>query len=97
MEAKETLQNSILEGRKIILKKENKTQKIQIRFNHLDVDGTRKWRVIVDGIEYQTSEINILTHSRTESEFFEDLKEYKHHIVVDSQRVEFNDNEAVIY
>lgn len=96
MESTETLQLYILEGRKILLQKETK-QKIQIRFNNHDVDGTRKWRLIADGVEFLTSEINILTHSRTESEFFEDLKEYKHHIVVDSQRVEFNNNEAVIY
>jgi hypothetical protein len=97
MESKETLQTSISEGRSVILKKRNKTQKIKIRFNNHDVDGTRKWRVIVDGIEFLTSEINILTHSWTESEFFDDLKEYKHHIVVEAQRVEFFNNEAVIY
>jgi hypothetical protein len=91
------LQNFILEGKKVLLKKEDRKQKIQIRFNNKDIDGTTKWRVIVDGVEYHTSEINILTHSRTESEFFEDLGEYKHHIVVDAQRVEFNNNEAIIY
>jgi hypothetical protein len=92
----ESLQNYILEGRKILLKKPNEKQKIQIRFNHWDVDGTRKWRVIVDGIEFHTSEIKITTDSRTESEYFEDLKEYKHHIIVDANQVEFNKNIANI-
>lgn len=92
----EDLQCFILEGRKILIRKETK-QPIQIRFNNYDIDGTRKWRLIIDGVEFYTSEINILTHSRTESAFFENLGEYKHHIVVDSQRVEFNNNEAIIY
>jgi hypothetical protein len=92
----ENLQDFILEGRKILLKNPNGKQKIQIRFNNKDIDGTRKWRVIVDGIEFHTSEIRILIESRTETEFFEDLLEYKHHIVVESNQVEFQDNKAYI-
>lgn len=93
---KETLQIYILEGRKIILKKLDEKQKVQIRFNHWDTDGTRKWRVIVDGVEFHTSEIVITTNSRTESEYFENLNEYKHHIIVDANQVEFNKNIANI-
>lgn len=92
----ENLQGFILEGRKILIKESSKKQKIQIRFNNRDIDGTRKWRVIIDGVEFHTSEIRILIESRTESEFFEELQEFKHHIVVDSNQVEFKDNIAYI-
>ena len=92
----ESLQNFILEGRKILLKKQSGKQKIRIRFNNKDVDGTRKWRVIVENVEFHTSEIKILIESRTESEFFKELDEYKHHIVVDSNQVEFKNNIAYI-
>jgi hypothetical protein len=93
---KDNLQKFILEGRKVLVKKTSGKQKIQIRFNNNDIDGTKKWRVIVDGIEFYTSEIIILIESRTETEFFEDLLEYKHHIVVESNQVEFQDNKAYI-
>ena len=94
--SKETLQSYILEGRRILLKKTNQTQKVQIRFNHWDIDGTRKWRVIVDGVEFHTSNILITANSRTESEFFEEIGEFKHHIVVDANEIEFIDNVANI-
>ena len=90
------LQKFILEGKKVLLKKVDRKQKIQIRFNNKDVDGTTKWRLIVDGSEYQTSEIKILIESRTETEYFADLQELKHHIVVDAEKVEFNNNIAYI-
>jgi hypothetical protein len=93
---KETLQGFILQGKKIILKKENQTQFIQIRFNLNDIDGTTKWRVIVDGIEYQTSEVQITIPCNTESEFYEDLGGYKHHIVAQANKVEFYNNIAII-
>lgn len=93
---KETLQGFILEGKKIILKKENQTQFIQIRFNLNDIDGTMKWRVIVDGIEYLTSEVKIEISCKTESEFYEDLGGYKHHIVTEANKVEFYNNIAII-
>ena len=62
---------------------------IQIRFNHNDIDGTRKWRVIMDGIEFHVSEIKLTIPCRTESEFYEDLGGYKHHIVADADSVVF--------
>jgi hypothetical protein len=43
------LQDLILDGRKILMKKPEGKYFIQIRFNHNDIDGTRKWRVIMDG------------------------------------------------
>lgn len=94
--SRENIQNLILEGRKILLKKPNLKQFTQIRFNHWDIDGTRKWRVIVDGVEFHTSEIKILIPCKTESEYIEGLNEQKHHIVVDSNQVEFINNIAHI-
>jgi hypothetical protein len=100
METKETtkeiLQDLILEGRKILLKKENDTQFIQVRFNHNDIDGMRKWRLIVDDCEFYTSEIIINISSRTETAFSEEFNGYRHHIVIDSNQVEFNKNIAYI-
>jgi hypothetical protein len=84
------LQDLILEGRKILMKKPDGKYFIQIRFNHNDIDGTRKWRVIMDGLEFHISEIIITTPCRTESEFYEDLGGYKHHIVADANEVVFD-------
>ena len=81
------LQDLISEGRKILMKKPEGKYFIQIRFNHNDVDGTRKWRVIMDGLEFHVSEIMLSTPCRTESEFYEDLGGYKHHIVADANEV----------
>jgi len=84
------LQKLILEGRKILMKKPDGKYFIQIRFNHNDIDGTRKWRVILDGLEFHVSEIKISIPCRTESEFYEELGGYKHHIVADSDSVLFD-------
>ena len=83
------LQDLILEGRKILMKKTEGNYFIQIRFNFNDIDGTRKWRIILDNLEFQVSEIIINTPCRTESEFYEELEGYKHHIVVESKEVVF--------
>lgn len=83
------LQNLILEGRKILMKKTEGRYFIKIRFNFNDIDGTRKWRVILDGLEFHVSEIMINVPCRTESEFHEDLGGYKHHIVADAKEVVF--------
>jgi hypothetical protein len=84
------LQNLILEGKKILMKKPEGKYFIQIRFNHNDIDGTRKWRVILDGLEFHVSEIMLTIPCKTESEFHEDLGGYKHHIVADSDSVVFD-------
>ena len=83
------LQDLILEGRKILMKKPEDTYFVQIRFNLNDIDGTRKWRVILDGIEFHVSEILLSIPCRTESEFYEDLGGYKHHIVAEAKEVVF--------
>ena len=84
------LQDLILEGRKILMKKPEGKYFIQIRFNHNDIDGTRKWRVILDGLEFHVSEIVLSIPCKTESELYEDLNGYKHHIVADSDSVVFD-------
>jgi hypothetical protein len=84
------LQDLILEGRKILMKKPEDTYFVQIRFNLNDIDGTRKWRVILDGIEFHVSEILLSIPCRTESEFYEDLGGYKHHIVAEAKEIVFD-------
>jgi hypothetical protein len=78
------LQDLILEGKKILMKKPKGNYFIQIRFNYNDIDGTKKWRIIIDGIEFYVSEIIINIPCRTESEIYEDFNGYKHHIVTDA-------------
>jgi hypothetical protein len=84
------LQDLILEGRKILMKKPEGKYFIQIRFNHNDINGTRKWRVIMDGLEFHVSEIVLSIPCKTESELYEDLVGYKHHIVANSDSVVFD-------
>jgi len=83
------LQDLILEGRKILMKKPDGTYFVQVRFNFNDIDGTRKWRIILDGLEFQVSEILLSVPCKTESEFYEDLGGYKHHIVAEAKEVVF--------
>ena len=44
----------------------------------------------MDGLEFHVSEIKITIPCRTESEFYEDLGGYKHHIVMDANEVVFD-------
>lgn len=83
------LQDLISEGRKILMKKTEGSYFVQMRFNFNDVDGTRKWRVILDGLEFQVSEILLSVPCKTESEFYEDLGGYKHHIIAEAKEVVF--------
>jgi hypothetical protein len=92
----EVLQKYILEGRKVVLKKENETSFVRIRYNNMDVDGLEKWRVIINGNEFRTSEIIINCPTRTFSEKFEDVG-VKHHIVCDAKEIIFEKNIATIY
>jgi hypothetical protein len=90
------LQDLISEGRKILMKKPDGTYFVQIRFNHNDIDGTRKWRVIMDGLEFHVSEIFLSRQCRTESVYDEDFGGYKHHIVADAKEVLFEKSIAYI-
>lgn len=91
----ESIQKLIIEGNKVLFK-EDGVIFVQIRFNNNDVDGTRKWRVIFNGNEFHTSEIFVEIPSRTESKFYEDLGEYKHHIVCKANTVNFEKNICTI-
>ena len=93
--ARETIQKYILEGKEVVLKKENETSFVRIRFNNMDTDGTEKWRIIVSGNEFHTSEIIINCQTRTFTERFEDVG-VKHHIVCDAKEVIFKNNIAHI-
>jgi len=83
------LQDLILEGRKILMKKPEGNYFIEIRFNNNDIDGTRKWRVILDGLEFHVTEVILNTTCKTESTFYEELGGYKHHIVAEAKEVVF--------
>ena len=93
---KDTIQEHISEGRKILMTKPKGKYKVQIRFNHWDVDGTKKWRVILDGVEFLVSEIEISIKSKTESEYIEELEGFRHHIVANSNNIVFEKQIAYI-
>jgi hypothetical protein len=92
----ETIQNFISEGREVVIKKENETSFVRIRFNNMDTDGTGKWRVIINGNEFQTAEIIINCPTRTLTEKFEDVG-VKHHVVCEAKEIIFKNNIANIY
>jgi pimeloyl-CoA synthetase len=92
----ETIQKYILEGRKVVIKKEGETSFVRIRINNMDTDGNEKWRLNVNGNEFHTSEIIINCSTRTFTEKFEDVG-IKHHIVCDAKEIIFEKNIANIY
>lgn len=96
-QSKDSVQELILSGRKIVFKEENKNIFVEIRFNHNDIDGTRKWRVIFKKHEFHTSEIFIEIPTRTQSKFVEELGGYQHHIVCDAKEIVFEKNVAYLY
>lgn len=97
-QSKDSVQELILIGKNIVFKKNDSNHIfVQIRFNHNDIDGTRKWRVIFRNSEFHTSEIVINIPSKTESKFSEELGGYKHHIVCDASEIVFKDNVANIW
>ena len=89
------IQKNITDGRLVVMKKENETSFVRIRFNNMDTDGSEKWRVIVNGNEFHTREILINCVTRTLTEKFEDVG-IKHHIVCDAKEIVFKDNLAII-
>ena len=91
----EIIQRSIKEGRQVVMKKEQENLFIRIRFNNMDTDGSEKWRLLVNGNEFHTSEIIINCPTRTLTENFIDVG-IKHHIVCEAKEVIFKDNVATI-
>jgi|LakMenEpi03Aug12_release.lakeMendotaPanAssembly.Ray.scaffolds.fasta_scaffold00162_129 hypothetical protein len=92
---KDAIQRFILEGREVILKKENETSFVRIRFNNEDTDGTQKWRVLINGNELRTSEVIINCQVRTLTEEFQEIG-IKHHIVCDAKEIIFKNNIATV-
>ena len=91
--AKDTIQKYISEGREVVMMKENETSFVRIRFNNEDTDGTKKWRILINGNEFHTSEIIINCPTRTLTENFDDVG-VKHHIVCDAKEIVFKNNIA---
>lgn len=91
----EIIQQNINEGRQVVMKKEAENLFVRIRFNNTDTDGSGKWRLLVNGNEFQTSEILINCPTRTLSEKFVDVG-IKHHVVCEAKEVIFKDNIATI-
>lgn len=91
----EIIQENIKEGRLVVMRKEDETLFVRIRFNNMDTDGSEKWRLIVNGNEFYTSEIIINCPTKTFSEKFEEIG-VKHHIVCDAKDITFKNNIATI-
>ena len=91
----ETIQRIIFEGRKVVMKKENEKSFVRIRFNNSDSDGTKKWRLLINGNEFYASEITINCPARTLTEKFEE-NGVEHHIICEAIEVVFKDNVAHI-
>ena len=89
------IQENIKEGRQVVMKKEHEVLFVRIRFNNMDTDGSEKWRILVNGNEFHTSEIIINCPTRTLTENFVDVG-IKHHVVCDAREVVFKDNVATI-
>ena len=95
LSATDSIQKFIVEGREVVMKKENETSFVRIRFNNMDTDGTEKWRIIINGNEFHTSEIIINCPTRTFTEKFEDVG-IKHHVVCDAKEIIFKNNIATV-
>ena len=93
--SQETLQSDINKGRQVVLREDEKLITVRIRYNNQDTDGTQRWRLLVFGSEFLTSEIIINTVSKTFSENFEKLG-VKHHIVCQAKEIVFFKNIATI-
>ena len=87
----ETIQKQILEGRKVVIKKENETCFVRIRYNNMDTDGTERWRILINGNQFHCNEIIVNIKSWTLTEKFEDVG-IKHHIVCEAKEVIFEKN-----
>jgi hypothetical protein len=91
----QSIQKFITEGREVLIKKENETSFVRIRYNNSDTDGTKKWRILINGNELLTSEIIINCFSRTLTENLEEVG-IKHHIVCEAKEILFKNNVATI-
>lgn len=91
----DSIQKFIVEGREVVIKKENETSFVRIRQNSMDTDGSEKWRVIINGNEFRTSEIIINCPTRTMTEMVKEVG-VKNHIGCNAKQVVFKNNIATI-
>ena len=89
------IQEYILEGRQVLIKKEGEKTHVSIRYNNMDTDGTKKWRLLLNGNEFLASEIFINIPTRTESIEIKGVG-IKHHIACLANQIEFKNNIARI-
>ncbi|MEI7510164.1 MAG: hypothetical protein WCJ62_11955 [Flavobacterium sp.] len=89
------IQEYISEGREVLLKKENEKTHVAIRYNNADIDGTKKWRILLNGNEFLVSEIIVKIPSRTETVDIKDVG-IKHHISCLANQIEFKNNIAYV-
>lgn len=93
--AVEAIQKFIAEGREVIIKKENDTSLVRIRQNSMDINGSEKWRVIINGNEFRTNEVIINCPTRTMTEIVKEVG-VKNHIGCDAKEIVFKYNIATI-
>jgi hypothetical protein len=91
----DSIQKHIIEGREVVLKKENETSFVRIYYNNLAINISKKWLIIINGNKFYTSEIVINCSTRTLTGNFEDI-DIEHHIVCDAKEVKFKNNIATI-
>lgn len=92
----EQLQQFIFEGRKVLIKHENKTLSVRVRFNKDFTNQKDKWRIFVDNAMFFCKEIQIVLPIHTKSELCNISNEIKHHIICDANEVEFKNGNAYV-
>jgi adenylylsulfate kinase len=91
----DSVQKFILEGREVVLKKEDETSFVRIYNNNSATQSSEKWLLIINGNKFHTSEVNINCRTRTFTGKFEDM-DIENHIVCDANEVKFKNNIATI-
>ena len=89
------IQEYISEGREVLIKKEGEKTHVSIRYNNMDTDGTKKWRLLLNGNEFLATEIFLNISTRTESIEIEGVG-IKHHISCLANQIEFKNSIARI-
>lgn len=68
---------------------------LHIRYNNQDTDGTKKWRLIIDGSEYHVQEIILNVPCKTITEEWPEVG-VKHHITTTSKKITFKNGMAYV-
>jgi len=90
------LQEFIFEGRRVLIKHENKNVSVRVRFNKDFTEPKDKWRIFVDNAMFFCKEIQIDIPVYTKSELCNETNEVKHHVVCDANEVEFKNGNAYV-